>query len=163
MEACSTVIVAVDFDEDEADGRRHLVTVGSQFIPRLMGHGVKVIFHSFKNGFKVVEFDWEAFEHVLQGNENGVIVGLDGACVGQGKFLSNVNEGHHTAGVFVLGKCWLCSQMDGINNGLSLGGRHDKFRRCFHVRFLVTVNDVVHPAAECIHRMNGFSLLNLEG
>ena len=93
------VLVSVDLNQNQSDGRGHLVAVRPKFVPRLIVNGVKVVLHPFDHGFKIGQLNGIPGEHVLEGHEDWVVVFANVLLAGALKFEANVNEGHHPASV----------------------------------------------------------------
>ena len=123
---------------------------------------IRVVFHAFNDGFKVSEFDGVAIEHVLQGDENGVVVVGEGLCFGLLEFQSNVDQRHHSTTVLFGGEGRFGASMEIVHNRLpgfcclaqGLGFKDGGL--------LITVDDVVHPTAQGIDGVNRSALVGLE-
>ena len=128
-----------------------------------MSDGVEVVLHAFEHRFKVAELNRVALEHVLKGDEDRMLVFVKVAVVGGSELASDVHERHESALVFLFGQRRRGMLMHLVNDRMARFCGGQQFRRGVHVRFFVPIHDVVHPAAQGVHGVNGFSLLHLEG
>ena len=162
MQASGSVLVAVDFNENEPHRRSDLVAVGPKFIPRLVAHRVQVVFHAFDDGLKVSEFDGVAVEDILQCNENWVVVVGQGLCFRLLEFQSDVDQRHHATAMFFGGEGGFSSRMKLVDHGLPCFGCFSQGLGFENGGFLIAVDDVVHPTAQGIDGVNRSALVGLE-